>query len=74
MRRAGFGAPHDLLETFQHQTYEERVERLLDPQSQPDDDELTFFRYHPTADVMYGPNHNKLNWMYRMTHSQRYRQ
>ena len=74
MRRAGFGAPNDLLETLQHQTYEEIVERLLDPQSQPDYDELTFFRYHPTADVMYGPNHNKLNWMYRMTHSQRYLQ
>ena len=74
MRRAGFGAPHDLLETLQHQTYEEIVEQLLDPQSQPDYDELTFFRYHPTADVMYGPQHNKLNWMYRMTHSQRYLQ
>ena len=74
MRRAGFGAPNDLLETLQHQTYEEIVERLLDPQSQPDYDELTFFRYHPTADVMYGPQHNKLNWMYRMTHSQRYLQ
>ena len=74
MRRAGFGAPHDLLETLQHQTYEEIVEQLLDPESQPDYDELTFFRYHPTADVMYGPNHNKLNWMYRMTHTQRYLQ
>ena len=74
MRRAGFGAPYELLESLSLQSYEEIVEQLLDPESQPDYDELTFFRYHPTADVMYGPQHNKLNWMYRMTHSQRYLQ
>ena len=74
MRRAGFSAPYDLLETLCNQTYEKTVEQLLDPESQPDYDELTFFRYHPTADVMYTPYHSKLNWLYRMTHSQRHLQ
>ena len=74
MRRASFGAPHSLLETLCNQSYEEIVEQLLAPETQPDYDELTFFRYHPTADVMYVPNHAKLNWLYRMTHSQRYLQ
>ena len=74
MRRAGFGAPHDLLENLCNQTYEETVEQLLDPGNQPDYDELTFFRYHPTADVMYIDNHAKVNWLYRLTNSQRYLQ
>ena len=74
MRRAGFGAPHDLLENLCNQTYEETVEQLLDPENQPDYDELTFFRYHPTADVMYIDNHAKVNWLYRLTNSQRYLQ
>ena len=44
MRRASFGASHELLETLCNQTYEETVEQLLDPENQPDYDELTFFR------------------------------
>ena len=74
MRRASFGVPHNLLEALCKETYEEIVEELLKPESQPDYDELTFFRYHPMADVMHADNHAKINWMYRMTHSQRYLQ
>ena len=36
MRRAGFSAPHDLLENLCNQTYEETVEQLLDPENQPE--------------------------------------
>ena len=74
MRRAGFSAPYDLLETLCNQTYEKTVEQLLDPESQPDYDELTFFRYHPMAQTLYVPRHAQLNWLYRMTNSQRYLQ
>ena len=74
MRRASFGASNDALQRMSDKTYEEIVDELLEPESQPDYDELTFFRYHPTADVMHVDNHAKVNWMYRMTHSQRYLQ
>ena len=74
MRRASFGASHELLETLCNQTYEETVEQLLDPENQPDYDELTFFRYHPMAQTLYVPRHAQLNWLYRMTNSRRYLQ
>ena len=74
MRRASFGASHELLEKLCTQSYEETVEQLLEPESQPDYDELTFFRYHPMAKTLYVPRHAQLNWLYRMTNSQRYLQ
>ena len=74
MRRASFGASHELLEKLCAQSYEETVEQLLEPESQPDYDELTFFRYHPMAQTLYVPRHAQLNWLYRMTNSQRYLQ
>ena len=67
MRRASFGASHELLEKLCNQSYEETVEQLLEPESQPDYDELTFFRYHPMAKTLYVPRHAQLNWLYRMT-------
>jgi len=74
MRRASFGASHELLEKLCDQSYEETVEQLLEPESQPDYDELTFFRYHPMAQTLYVLRHAQLNWLYRMTNSQRYLQ
>ena len=74
MRRASFGASNDALQRMSDKTFEEIVDDLLEPESQPDYDELTFFRYHPMADVMHVDNHAKINLMYRMTHSQRYLQ
>ena len=74
MRRASFGASYELLEKLCTQSYEETVEQLLEPESQPDYDELTFFRYHPMAKTLYVPRHAQLNWLYRMTNSQRYLQ
>ena len=55
MRRASFGASHELLEKLCTQSYEETVEQLLEPESQPDYDELTFFRYHPMAKLYMYP-------------------
>ena len=72
IRRATLGVSHSVLTNLLNQTYEETVEWLLAPETQPAYDELTFFRYHPAADFMWQPSHAKLNWLYRMTHSQRY--
>ena len=72
IRRATLGVSHSELINLLNQTYEETVEQLLAPETQPDYDELTFYRYHPAADFMWQPSHVKLNWLYRMTHSQRY--
>ena len=36
MRRASFGASYELLEKLCEQSYEETVEKLLEPESQPD--------------------------------------
>ena len=75
MRRASLGVSHFELETLGSQSYEETVEQLLAPENQQDYDDNMFFRYHPMADVgMFSLGHAQLNWMYRMTHSQRYLQ
>ncbi len=75
MRRASLGTSHFELEKLGNQTYEETVEQLLSPETQSDYDDNTFFRYHPMADVaMFSLEHAQLNWMYRMTNSQRYLQ
>ena len=75
MRRASLGVSDFELETLGSQSYEETVEQLLAPENQQDYDDNMFFRYHPMADVgMFSLGHAQLNWMYRMTHSQRYLQ
>ena len=53
MRRAGFGATRDEIEELAEQGYETTVEQLLDPDSQPELDEITLYRLaivmlHPT--------------------------
>ena len=47
MRRAGFGATREELETRAAKGYEATVEELLNPESQNGSDRLEFFRYHP---------------------------
>ncbi len=47
MRRAGFGATRDELETRVGQGYEATVEELLNPDSQAGSDRLDFLRYQP---------------------------
>lgn len=42
MRRAGFGTDRDEIEALAGQGYEETVEQLLDPESQPELDQPPF--------------------------------
>ena len=71
MRRAGFGATRDELEALVDQGYEETVEQLLNPESQPKLDETLFFRHHPGAELGNGNEHAAMNWMHRMRNTRR---
>ena len=71
MRRAGFGATHDELEHLVAQGYEATVEKLLNPESQPDIDEALLFRYLPMAEYITAAEHAQMNWLYRMVNSPR---
>ncbi len=66
MRRAGFGATRDELESYVNKGYEATVEELLnptDPQSMPQD---IINRYHVDIhESRYGPSAAG-NWLYRM--------
>ena len=72
MRRAGFGATRDELESFAGQGYEETVEQLLHPEEQPKVDEYTLYRYHPNIEI---PSPFTLpgqaNWLYHMVNTKR---
>jgi len=64
LRRAGFSATRDELETYVSQGYEAVVEELLhpgDPQVMPDD---IIRRLHHSLDE--GPDGAAAKWMYRM--------
>ena len=47
MRRAGFGATRDELETRAAKGYEATVEELLNPEAQESTDRIEMMRYHP---------------------------
>ena len=72
MRRAGFGATRDELESFAGQGYGETVEQLLHPEEQPKVDEYTLYRYHPITEIpapFTVPG--QTNWLYHMVNTQR---
>ena len=71
MRRAGFGATHDELEALAAQGYEETVEQLLSPESQPDINDALLYRYHPMAEYITAPEHARMNWLFRMVNGKR---
>ena len=71
MRRAGFGATRDEIEALVAQGYEETVEQLLHPETQPELDQTLFFRYHPGAELANSNEHAQLNWMHRMLNTER---
>ena len=66
MRRAGFGATRDELDSLVAQGYEATVDALLDPPSHariPDD---LIRRYHPNQSAMMDRGSTSANWLYRM--------
>ena len=67
MRRAGFGAPRQELESRVARGYEATVEELLHPEEQEPIDIYDFLRYHPNQwkpGTMSGLGH--VNWLYYM--------
>src|SRR5271170_6287871 len=65
MRRAGFSAGRDELETRAAKGYEATVEDLLHPETQPPVDAYTLMRYQPASLLPGGqPPMGNVNWMY----------
>ena len=71
MRRAGFGADRGEIETLAEQGYEETVDQLLHPESQPALDQTLFYRYHPGAELGNFNEQASLNWMHRFRNTRR---
>ena len=74
MRRAGFGAPREELETRISKGYEKNVEELLDPDAHgiPSISEAEILRYMPSLVRGLGPPiFAQGNWMYRMLNTPR---
>ena len=71
MRRAGFGASYEELESHAAQGYEATVEELLHPeQKAPLDNEL-LYRFMPGYEGALGPPLNQAEWVYRMINTER---
>ena len=71
MRRAGFGATRAEIERRVELGYEETVEELLDPGSQPEVDESILFRYHPMAEYPSTIVQGQVWWLYHLVHTRR---
>lgn len=72
MRRAGFGASRDELETRAARGYEATVEELLDADSQPPVDPYTLLRYQPASLLPGGvPPMGNVNYVYYLVTSKR---
>src|SRR5437868_7510139 len=72
MRRAGFGATRDELEARVAKGYEETVEELLHPETQPSVDAYTLLRYQPASLLPGGqPPMGNVNWLYYLVNTKR---
>ena len=71
LRRAGFGASRDELETYAARSYEEVVDDLVHPERFPDVDEELLARYYPHLFAMDNQSTWNGRWFYRMINSQR---
>ena len=71
MRRAGFGAPQEELQTRSAKGYAATVEELLHPEELPAIDENEFYRYFPGYEGALGPPINQAEWVYRMINTKR---
>ncbi len=70
MRRAGFGATRDQLESYVAKGYEATVEELLNPEAQEPVDRLELLRYHPWSwkpGTIQGTGH--ATWLYHMVNT-----
>ncbi len=72
MRRAGFGATRDELETRVKKGYDATVEELLNPDTQPPVDPYTLLRHQPAALLPGGqPPMGNVNYMYYLVNTKR---
>ena len=71
MRRAGFGAPYDELESRAAKGYEATVEELLHPEEQEPVDGELLYRFMPGYEGALGPPLNQAEWVFRMINTQR---
>src|SRR5713101_2933949 len=72
MRRAGFGATRDELETRVARGYENTVEELLHPETQPPVDAYSLLRYQPASLLPGGqPPMGNVNWLYYLVNTKR---
>ena len=75
MRRAGFGATRDELDSLVEQGYEETVEQLLSPEELPPVDMYMLYRYNPWTEITRGGlDSGQVNWLYRMVYIRRHLQ
>ncbi len=71
MRRAGFGASRDELETRVAKGYDATVEELLNPDTQPPVDPYVLLRHQPAALLPGGqPPMGNVNYMYYLVNTQ----
>jgi uncharacterized protein (DUF1800 family) len=71
MRRAGFGATRDELETLVAAGYEETVEELIDPKKGQQADENILMRYYPSSLPSNALPDGKVRWMYHLLNTGR---
>ena len=71
LRRAGFGASREEIETKASQGYEATVKELLHPTNQPDVEDDLIMRYQPSYHEAAAIENNVQAWLYRMVNSPR---
>jgi uncharacterized protein (DUF1800 family) len=71
LRRAGFGASREEIETKASQGYEATVKELLHPADQPDVEDDLIMRYQPSYHEAAAIENNVQAWLYRMVNSPR---
>ena len=71
MRRAGFGASRQELESMVATGYEAAVEDLVNPERHPPIDEDIMYRYLPGFEGALAPPLNQADWVYRLVNTQR---
>jgi len=71
MRRAGFGATFEELETRAAKGYEATVDELLDPAGQPELEKDLMMRYQPQWVSQAGLEGQQEEWTYRMINTKR---
>ena len=71
LRRAGFGATRDELDTYVFQGYEATVEQLLHPEASPVMDEDLLRRYHIDQNSLMLIESSQAYWLYRIINTHR---